>query len=120
MARPGGKAKPLTIPADLLARYRAGELSIFRLARLLDASSTRVYRELRCLGIDTSRRTRLHLIAARRRSYASADEMVGRVVELYSQGLSIGRVARQTGLTAEGVHKILRQQGLRQCPRHGT
>ena len=120
MARPGGKAKPLTIPADLLARYRAGELSIFRLARLLDASSTRVYRELRCLGIDTSRRTRLHLNAARRRDYASADEMVGRVVELYSQGLSIGRVARQTGLTAEGVHKILRQQGLRQCPRHGT
>ena len=106
-------AKPLKIPDALLARYRAGELSIFRLARLLDASSTRVYRELRCLGIDTSRRTRLHLIAARRRSYASADEMVGRVVELYGQGLSVGRVARQTGLTAEGVRKILRQHGLR-------
>jgi hypothetical protein len=113
MAGPGRKVKLLTIPADLLARYRAGELSIFLLARLLDVSSTRAYRELRRLGIDTSRRTRLRLLAARRRGYASAGERVGRVVELYGQGLSIGRVSRQTGLSAEGVHKILRQHGLR-------
>ena len=71
---------------------------------------------MRRLGIDTSRGTRLRLVAARRRGYASTDEMFARVVELYGEGLSMRRVARETSLTAECVHKILRRHGIHLRP----
>jgi hypothetical protein len=105
-------AKPLKIPAALLARYQAGELSIFRLACLLDVSSTRVYRELRRLGIDTSRGTRLPLAVARRRGFADAAAMEAEVRELYALGRSLRQVARAVGLTGGAVRQILLRRGV--------
>jgi hypothetical protein len=111
--------KPRKIPAVLLARYRAGELSIFRLARLLDVSSTRVYRELRRLGIDTSRGTRLPLIVARRRGFADAAALEAEACELYARGRSLRHVGRELGLSVEGVRLILLRHGVALRPPKG-
>jgi hypothetical protein len=106
-------AKPLQIPADLLARYQAGELSIFRMARLFDVSSTRLYHKLGRLGIDTSRGARLPLVVARRRGFADAAALEAKLAELYATGLSLRQVARETGLSAPGVRRILLRRGVR-------
>jgi predicted HTH domain antitoxin len=106
-------AKPLKIPAALLARYQAGELSIFRLARPLDVSASRVWRELRRLGIDTSRGTRLPSVVARRRGFADAAAMEAAVCELYARGRSLAQVAREVGVSVEAVRQILLRRGVK-------
>jgi hypothetical protein len=94
----------------------AGELSIFRLACLLDVSSSRLWRELRRLGIDTSRGTRLPLAVARRRGLADAAAMEAEVCERCARGRSLRQVAREGGLTAEGVRQILLRRGVQMRP----
>jgi hypothetical protein len=51
-------AKRLKIPAALLARYRAGELNLNALAKILHTHPAKVTRELRRRGIDTTIRCR--------------------------------------------------------------
>jgi hypothetical protein len=74
-------AKPLKIPARLLARYRSGDLNATELGRLLGVSATPVYKELRRLGLDTSKSTRKALSIARRKGFADAAAVGARVAE---------------------------------------
>jgi hypothetical protein len=110
-------AKPLKIPDALLDRYQAGDLNAAELGRLLGVSAPCALQELRRLGIDTSKGTRVALAIARRKGFASAAAMYGRVVDLYGQGSGIVRVAEATGLTAEGVRQVLLRQGVKLRPR---
>jgi DNA-binding XRE family transcriptional regulator len=120
-AVPNGKPGRPAIPADLLGRYQAGEVGIARLARLLGTSPALVYAELRRLGVDTSRSTRLSLLTARRKGFANRGAFHGRVLELYGRGWSLRQVAKETRLTAEGVRQILIRTGVElRRPRAGT
>jgi hypothetical protein len=105
-------AKPRKIPADLLARYRAGALYLKALAKILHTHPAKVTRELRRLGIDTGQSGRQSLREARRKGYKSAAAMQEKVVRLYAQGLSLRQVAGETGLSAPGVRAILRRRGV--------
>jgi hypothetical protein len=100
-------AKPRKIPADLLARYRAGELSIDALAKALYRTQYVILYELERLGIDTSKSTRQALRNARRKGYKSPAALYAKVVRLYAAGLSLRQVAQATHLSAPGVRQIL-------------
>ena len=106
-------AKPLKIPAALLSRYREGTLYGAELGRLLGVCTSRAIEELRRLGIDTSKGHRRRLSIARRKGFADAAALGVRVAELYAGGLSLRRVARETGLTAEGVRQALLRNGVK-------
>jgi DNA-binding XRE family transcriptional regulator len=106
-------AKPLKIPARLLARYRSGDLNATQLGALLGVSATPVYKELRRLGVDTSKSTRKALSIARRKGFADAAALGARAAGLYAAGLSLRRVARETGLTFEGVRQVLLRNGVK-------
>jgi hypothetical protein len=86
-------AKPLKIPARLLARYRAGDLNATQLEAPLGLSATPVYKELRRLGVDTSKSTRKALSIARRKGFPDQAAMHRQVRALYAAGLSLRRVA---------------------------
>jgi hypothetical protein len=113
MARNSRKAKPLTVPPELLARYRSGELGINALAKILHTHQAKVTRELHRRGIDTGQSGRQSLREARRKGYKSHAAMHEKVVRLYAEGLSLRQVARETGLSAPGVRKILLRRGVR-------
>ena len=106
-------AKPRKIPAALLARYRAGELTIEALGKILHRNYYLISYELQRLGIDTSGSARLALITARRKGHKNAAAMYDKVVRLYAQGLSLRQVARETRLGAMGVRAILLRRGVR-------
>jgi DNA-binding XRE family transcriptional regulator len=106
-------AKPLKIPAALLARYQEGTLYGAELGRLLGVCASRAIEELRRLGIDTSKSHRRRLSIARRKAFADAAALGARVAELYAGGLSLRRVARETGLAVEGVSQVLLRQGVK-------
>ena len=107
-------AKPVKIPGALLARYRAGELNINALAKVLHTHPAKVTRELRRRGIDTSQSARQALRVARRKGYQTPPAaLYAKVVRLYAQGLSLRQVGRETGLSATGVRDILLRRGVR-------
>jgi hypothetical protein len=106
-------AKPRKIPAALLARYRAGELTIEALGKILHRNYYLISYELQRLGIDTSGSARLALITARRKGHKNAAAMYDKVVRLYAQDLSLRQVGRETGLSAMGVRAILLRRGVR-------
>jgi hypothetical protein len=105
--------KPPKIPAALLARYRAGELHLNALAKILHTHQGKISRELQRLGVDTSQSGRLSLAFARQRGFKGAAAMHAKVCALYAKGLALRPVARQTGLSAPGVLQILRRYGVR-------
>ena len=105
-------AKPLKIPAALLARYQEGTLYGAELGRLLGVYTPRALRELQRLGIDTAKGHRRRLSIARRKGFADAAAMGARAAELYAAGLSLRRVASETGLTCEGVRQVLLRNGV--------
>ena len=105
--------KPRKIPAALVARYRAGELTINALAKILHRHPYVILYELERLGIDTSLSARQSLREARRKGYKSAAAMCAKVVRLYAEGLSLRQVARETRLSAMGVRAILLRRGVR-------
>ena len=115
-AMPDGKPRRSPIPGDLLARYRAGELGVTVLSRILHRDEHTVLRELHRLGIDTSRRTRRSVSVAHGKGFADSAALHVRVKELYAAGLSLRRVAKETGLSAEGIRQILLRQGVKPPP----
>jgi transcriptional regulator with XRE-family HTH domain len=106
-------AKPLKSPAALLAGYQKGTLYGAELGRLLGVYTPRALRELQRLGIDTSKGHRRRLSIARRNGFADTAALGARVAELYAAGLSLRRVARETGLTAEAVRQVLLRNGVK-------
>jgi hypothetical protein len=106
-------AKPRKIPAALLARYRAGELTIGALGKILHRNYYLTIYELQRLGIDTSAGARKSLITARGKGYKNAAAMYDEVIRLYAAGLSLRQVGRETGLSATGVRDILLRRGVR-------
>ena len=111
--------KPWKIPAALLARYQAGEIYIRELAKLLGVTTKSVDAELGRLGVDTSRATRRALTAARRKGYKDHAELHGKARELYAAGKSLRQVARELGLSSEGVRLILLRHGVALRPPKG-
>ena len=105
--------KPRKIPAALVARYRAGELTVNALAKILHRNPYVILYELERLGIDTSRGARRSLRTARRKGHKNAATMFDKVVRLYAEGLSLRQVARETRLSAMGVRAILLRRGVR-------
>jgi hypothetical protein len=96
-----------------VARYRAGELTINALAKILHRHPYVILYELERLGIDTSRGARRSLRTARRKGHKNAATMFDKVVRLYAEGLSLRQVARETRLSAMGVRAILLRRGVR-------
>lgn len=114
----GPKPKPLVkIPAELLKRYEAGELSIPTLARLLGIPAPTVHNVLRRLGIDTSKRTRCALFRARAKNWSRPQDLYGKTVELHGQGMSLKQIGEQVGYTHEGVRLILKRHGVKSRPK---
>ena len=105
--------KSRKIPAALLARYGAGDLTIEALGKILHRHPYAITYELQRLGIDTSRSARQSLREARRKGYTNAATMFDKVVRLYAAGLSLRQVGRETGLSATAVRDILHRRGVR-------
>jgi hypothetical protein len=111
--------KSRKIPAALLARYGAGDLTIEALGKILHRHQYVILYELQRLGIDTRAAARRSLRTARRKGYKTPAAMYDKVVRLYAQGLSLRQVARETGLSAPGVRAILLRCGVRLRRRRG-
>lgn len=108
---------PLQIPVSLREGYRAGELNSSQLARALGVAPATVLKELRRLGIDTSRRTRRLLFFSRTRNWCMKPaELHRRMVEMYRQGTGLAPIARKFEFTPEGVRQILLRWGVRMRP----
>jgi hypothetical protein len=82
-------------------------LDVTGLSRLLHRDPQALLAQLRGLGIDTSRSHRRALAIARGKGYQDSAALGARAAELYAAGLSLRRVASETGLTCEGVRQIL-------------
>ena len=111
--------KPRKIPAALVARYRAGELTVNALAKILHRNPYVILYELERLGIDRSMSARRSLAEARRRGYKTPTAMYDQLVRLYAEGLSLRQVARETRLSAMGVRAILLRCAVRLRRRRG-
>ena len=114
MASPGRPRIQLTFPDRLLARYAAGEMNHYDVARQCGVSPRVALRELRAAGMDTSRSTRKRLQQTRR---FGLSELYTCIRTLYVLGLSLREVARQFGLTPEGVRQILLRESVHLRPR---
>jgi hypothetical protein len=104
--------KSTKIPTALLARFLSGELTVRAQSRLLHRDPQALLAQLRGLGIDTSRSHRKALAIARGKGYQDSAAMGARAAELYTAGLSLRRVASETGLTCEGVRQVLLRNGV--------
>jgi transcriptional regulator with XRE-family HTH domain len=98
MAKRGPKPIRINLSRHLLDQYQSGAIKLVDLAAQVGVSPSTLFRELRRRGIDTSRRKRTW----RLRKYCTEE-----VIALYRQGLSLRLVAARTGLSPEGVRKIL-------------
>jgi hypothetical protein len=83
---------------ELKRRYRAGEHTP-ALSREYSISKSSLISLLRSEGV-----------TLRRRPLATADTM--RAIELYDQGLTINRVAKQTGYSFGTIRKMLHREGV--------
>ena len=99
-----GRLIRITFSQRLLERYAAGELNHDEVAEKEGVSGAVALRELRRAGMDTSRSARKRLQSSRRLGVVSLDETVP---PLYLQGLSLRQIAKQLGLTQEGVRQVL-------------
>lgn len=113
MGTPGRPRIELEIAEPVLARYAAGEIDHHEVGRLCGVSSRVALRELRRAGMDTSRSTRRQL---KRRRQVGLEDLYQVIPHLYGLGMSLREVARQFGLTPEGVRQILLREGERPRP----
>jgi hypothetical protein len=88
-------------------------LTVRALSRPLHRDPQALLAQLRGLGIDTSRSHRKALAIARGKGYQDSAAMEARAAELYAAGLSLRRVASETGLTCEGVRQVLLRNGVK-------
>lgn len=99
-----GKRILITFPKELLNRYALGEITHLDVARIVGVSGDVALRELRRVGMDTSRSTRKRLQGSRR---VGVDSLDGTVTELYAKGFSLRQIAGHLKLTQEGVRQVL-------------
>jgi transcriptional regulator with XRE-family HTH domain len=113
MARQGRPRIHLHFAEGLLSRYAAGDIDHHEVGRLCGVSPRVALRELRDAGMDTSRSTRKRLRRARAWGLADPYKAIRR---LYNLGLSLREVARQFGMTQEGVRQALLRDDVRLRP----
>lgn len=113
MAKLGRPRIQLHLSEQLLARYRAGDIDHYQVARECGVCPRVALRELRTAGMDTSRSTRKRLSRARESGLANP---YGSIRLLYNLGLSLREVAEQFGMTPEGVRQALLRDGVRLRP----
>ena len=108
----------LNIPDALVERYRSGQVNATRLARQVGVAPATALKELRRLGIDTSKRTRRLFYFARTRKWKlkPAERLHRRMVEMYRQGAGLAVVGKKFGFTHEGVRQILLRWGVQLRP----
>jgi transcriptional regulator with XRE-family HTH domain len=98
MAKRGPKPIRIVLSRHALDQYQSGAIKLVDLAAQVGVSPSTLFRELQRRGIDTSRR---------KRTWRQLKYRAEEVIALYRQGLSLRLVAARTGLSAEGVRKIL-------------
>ncbi len=114
VAKPGRPRIRLQLPEPLLARYAAGDIDHYDVARQCGVCPRVALRELRAAGMDTSRSTRKRLRRARDSGLSDPYTSIRR---LYGLGLSLREVAQQFGMTAEGVRQVLLREAVDLRPR---
>jgi DNA-binding XRE family transcriptional regulator len=107
MAKRGPKPRPVRLRPRWLEQYRAGLINLAELARRAGVSVTTAYKELKRRGVDTSGQRGGPRTPRRTAQWA---------VALYRRGLSLRLVARQVGLSHEGVRRLLRHAGVTSRP----
>lgn len=98
--RPPGP--PIRLPAALLARYRAGELSAAQLAALTGQNRNLVRAELRRRGL--LRNLSQAMAAAHALRWG---ERRREILRLHAEGWSNARIGRRYGVTGERIRQIV-------------
>lgn len=109
----------LNIPQRLLARYRAGLVTVDDMAAKFGVSTGTVLRNLHALGVDTSMRTRKREQFARKveaERKLPAGTAYTAIAARYRRGESLRTVGAQLGVNPAAAARIIARQGLDRRP----
>jgi hypothetical protein len=110
MAKPGRPRVVAFLPAELVARYAAGELTIRGVARVAGISETTAAKRLREAGIDTSREARAPI--KRRGGWRKRIDLTPEDLARYAKGeLDHRDLARMKGVSGPLILRELKRRG---------